>query len=213
MFIVSNTYYSASDLKAFVRLDVPIYTSADHGVSKQGGLLAKVIAENNLVGKKVLHVGDDQEADFKTAMAVGAFGMRYRPYQNEALSLLKSLRDTAVKEFGKAPILDIKTGLIDKQFENDVELYGYSLVGPIVSHFLHAIAKTASGRIVTFMGRDSKLLHDLYQGAKQYLELNRLQVWKASLYDESDVAEAFAYTKDKVAHPHPRSHQCGLQGI
>jgi hypothetical protein len=167
-------------------------------MNKQNGLLKKVLEDNDLFGKCVLHVGDDLEADFRTASELGIAAMRYRGYRPEVESLLEDVRKTAIEEFHMAPILDIKPALIDKVFSNDAQLYGYALVGPVMSHFLHEIGKQANGRLVTFIGRDSKLLHDLYEGKKQYLELNRLQAWQASLYDEQDIKDVYVYSKNTI---------------
>lgn len=200
IFVVSNTYWSSNDLRAFLKgiEYTSIYASCDHGMTKQNGLLKKVLEENDLIGKCVLHVGDDLEADFRTASELGLAAMRYRGYRPEVESLLQDLRKTGIEQFHKAPILDVKSALIDKVFSNDAQLYGYALVGPVISHFLHKITQQADGRLVTFIGRDSKLLHDLYQGKKQYLELNRLQAWQASLYDDQDIRDVHAYTNSTI---------------
>lgn len=204
--VISDTYLTSRDLKFLLGdLKLEIFVSCELGVGKGKGLFDVVIEKLNLRGKRLIHIGDNVEADIKGAKASGIPAMRYEGYQDAALDVLSSLRETSLQEFHRVPRLEIKKYLLDIKFTSDLELFGYALLGPIVSHFLQSIEKQAKGQKVTFFGRDTKLIHDIYQGPKQYISINREIAWQCSFYKKQDIIDYLVFSmnllpEDRINH-------------
>ncbi len=76
--LVSDTYFSAVQLrrlidrKPFTDIHVEqVFTSADHGRNKGGGLYEFVLRDTAIAGAEVLHLGDDPDGDVRHPRALG----------------------------------------------------------------------------------------------------------------------------------------------
>ena len=78
IFIISDMYLPETELKKILSANniygyCKIYSSCDYRITKRenGLLFKKVIEENNLYTKSIVHIGDDLKADYQMALKQG----------------------------------------------------------------------------------------------------------------------------------------------
>jgi predicted HAD superfamily hydrolase len=199
--IVSDTYMSQMELIDVLprdpRLDgAQIHTSCSDGKPKGEGLIGDILAAEGIDPKRTLVIGDNPSADGRGAAMCGATYGPYVGYTPTMQKRLTSTNELCKRHLHRPMRAPHKRQLIERQFDDPFLELGYSLLGPIVSAILHRIDRS---QVTTFVSRDTWLLHELYEGPKQYLCINREIALRTTARDDAEKREAVA----RIVHiPH-----------
>ncbi len=146
MYLTADILYSLLTDKGIKINKEQILVSCEHGCSKSEGLF-DVLKEKN-PNKKILHIGDNYEADYKSALDYGLYSAFYigSAYQmledsnaNIALNYLKSISDRNVlgrfiaKQFNDPFLFQNTNGKIQISSEYDL---GYYFLAPVIGCFM-----------------------------------------------------------------------------
>lgn len=218
IFFTSDMYMTASMLKEVLEgvgiqaEEDHIYVSCEHGTSKANGLFK--ILRKKVGQRKILHIGDNEEADIKGATRDGIDEVFYVP------SALKMLEDSYAKfilkyddvlenricigkmvsEVFNDPFLFSKTK--GKMYIDQVELIGSIFVAPFVYRFYGWMLDKAfvhNIEDILLSSRDGWILYKIYnafgerkykQPKMHYFYISRSVAVLASLFNEDDVIRA-----------------------
>lgn len=194
---ISDTYWSAEQLSVLLRSCAPglhwdfLYASCDHGTGKSDKLFARLLADQELDGRDVLHVGDNPVADVKGARKFG-IDVIHVPQASDRLASVLQREDAALRLLGNGADKRLDGGLCavrrliaaNECGGSDAFQLGVEVVGPIMTAFDRFIADRVSriashgGRTaVLFLARDGMLPFDIWQASRQdsahYVEINR----------------------------------------
>ncbi len=229
--VVSDTYLSRAELRDLLQHVIgeqtasmisEIFVSCDVGVSKSGGLFESVLKSLSISAGKILHIGDNYEADREGAHR---FGIRAVHLQQFDAQLDEQLRLEAVaggffdpklrvsratRQVHRAQLAVASSGL-----SSDAARLGYNVIGPIIDGFArwvdaHIGALQGAGHKVrpVFLLRDGHLPEQGFQKISSHpacrAELSRFAGFASSFVDESsivDYLQEFAPTRrfDAVA--------------
>ncbi len=184
--IVSDTYLPEPLLRQLItdaagpeiasKVD-QIFCSCEYGMSKAGGLFKPVLADLGISPGKILHLGDNLEADFKAPNKLGINGVHFEQFDDEASERLR-LEAVAATILDKdtrkvAPSLQPQRAQISLRKETEATFqFGHDVLGPILQGFSRWIAEQ-SDEIEARMGKKPKLLfllRDGYLPAKAFME-------------------------------------------
>ena len=136
---VSDTALSAAELGELIHhfhgpgLIDGIYSSADAQASKRyGGLFSAVLKNESVAPSRVLHIGDDETADFRMPASMGLRTLHLPKSQLERYaSRLDGARTEAFSKLGK----QLRRGGRPPSALSDKVLFGRDVFGPIVAEF------------------------------------------------------------------------------
>ncbi len=145
-----------------------IFCSCEYGMGKAGGLFKPVLADLGISPGKILHLGDNLEADFKAPAKLGIHGVHFEQFDDEAAERLRLEAVAATimdKDIRKVfPALQPHRAQISLRQENDPTFqFGHDVLGPIFQGFSRWIAEEAKD-IETKTGKKPKLLFLLRDG-------------------------------------------------
>lgn len=226
--IVSDTYLDAEQLGALIAqaageevagLIDRIFASSAHGISKTQGLLAKALKEMKCTPQEFLHIGDNREADYKSARALGIPALHLLQFgeaTRKRLRLERSCQQLAGGMPGTVRALMPHRPLIaleEPQVEDAAEALGMSVLGPVFHGFdrwlraeadalADTLADKASGTVHwLFMLRDGHLPHIVHQAGGEaasiaQVEISRFVAIAASLTSSEAYKRQFAAEAD-----------------
>ena len=100
--VVSDIYMSSDQLRELIvgalnkiDADCPIdyfFSSSDRGMSKADGLIEHVAKEIKIKTNRIIHLGDNEEADAKGAIRSGATGVLLQQYTGELKEITRSVK-------------------------------------------------------------------------------------------------------------------------
>lgn len=148
--IVSDTYFTRSELRQLLEATIPadayaaideVFVSSAVGKPKAGGMFKPVLDQLGARGRDVLHVGDNQHADYFAAKALGINAVHlghHGPEVEEVLRmqttvasmLMPSLRESASLPSPYRGVLAAELTDADP-----VQTLGYASLGPILYAF------------------------------------------------------------------------------
>ncbi len=136
---VSDTALSAAELTVLINhfhgpgLIDRVYSSADAQASKRYGTLFSAVLENESVApSRVLHIGDDDIADFRMPTSMGLRALHLPKSRLERYaSRLDGAKTEAVSRFGK----QLWRQAPPPSIQSDKVLFGRDVFGPIVAEF------------------------------------------------------------------------------
>ena len=145
-----------------------IFCSCDYGTGKAGGLFKPVLADLGISPGKIIHLGDNLDADFKAPRQLGIHGVHFEQFDDEASERLRLEAVAATileKDTRKAtPAMQPHRAQISLRKQDDATFqFGHDVLGPILQGFSHWIAEE-SDRIETQTGKKPKLLFLLRDG-------------------------------------------------
>ncbi|MCS6945941.1 MAG: HAD family hydrolase [Sutterellaceae bacterium] len=226
--VVSDTYLTATQLAALIDaaageplaglLDA-IFCSCDYGVSKCDGLFRHALRHLKVAPQRVLHIGDNTQADLRAPRALGIRAYQLlagdaswqQQWRMEAAALV--LADPALRA-QRAPHLPYRLLLAAQPPPAArAERLGFGTLGPVMYAFADWVrneARTlaAEGRPVKvgFLMRDGYLAWQVYQLLKQAedppaaaVEMSRFTAFAASLRTIDDILDYFALVEDGLA--------------
>lgn len=184
--IVSDTYLPEPLLRRLItdaagqeiadKID-RIFCSCEYGMSKAGGLFKPVLADLGIPPEKILHLGDNLEADFKAPIKLGVKGVHFEQFDDEASERLRleavaaTILDNDTRKI--APSLQPHRAQISLRKEDEATFqFGHDVLGPILHGFSRWIAEE-SDETEARIGKKPKLLfllRDGYLPAKAFME-------------------------------------------
>ncbi|GAA0475748.1 hypothetical protein GCM10009096_16820 [Parasphingorhabdus litoris] len=213
--IVSDTYLPEPLLRRLItdaagqeiadKID-RIFCSCEYGASKAGGLFKPVLADLGISPGKILHLGDNLEADFKAPAKLGIHGVHFEQFDDEASERLRLEAVAATvldKETRKvAPSLQPHRAQISLRRKNDATFqFGHDVLGPIFQGFSRWIAEE-SDAIEANTGKKPKLLfllRDGYLPAKAFMEAYPEYADQVAMIELSRFTANAASFKDRKA--------------
>jgi GT2 family glycosyltransferase/FMN phosphatase YigB (HAD superfamily) len=153
--LVSDTYLSAVELSgvlksAGVEMDLidEVVTSADHRLGKAGGLLGRVIENRGVAPSAVIHLGDNEIADVRSARELGAAAIHvdvptsHRHVPMPAIGVRDWSRthgtDLGISAAVRTTLLGVGSLGDDPSYQ-----YGAGVVGPILAGFSRWVSVSA----------------------------------------------------------------------
>jgi len=198
-----------------------IFCSCEYGRGKAAGLFTPVLTDLGVSPSKIVHLGDNRQADFIAPRKLGINGVHFEQFDEEAEERLRleavaaTIVDRDVRK--KTPCLQPHRAQISLRKDDDATFQlGHDVLGPIFQGFSKWIAEE-SDAIEANTGKKPKLLfllRDGYLPAKAFeiaypayrdqvrmVELSRFTSNAASLTDKDAIesfltAEATANKKD-----------------
>ena len=218
--IVSDTYLREAQLRRLLQATLPadayaaigrVVASCEHGLSKAGGLFARLVDRLALPVARMLHVGDNPLADLHPPRACGiaALHLKHLPealqarrqYQGTAMRLLEP--DVGARRGMPAGYHPVLAGLAHEE-QDIAQAVGYATLGPMMHAFAswlldNARALQAQGRKVklAFLLRDGYLPHAACAAAAgeaigKPVYLSRFAAFAASFRDAGDIERYLA---------------------
>ncbi len=217
--IVSDTYLTRSQLEQLLDRSLPgdvrgaierVFCSSEYRRSKSGGLLEDVRRELQVTAGKILHVGDNEHADFVSAKRLGAHAVHLNQYTRETKELLRlnaaalGTLDPRVRHERSLP--SPYHGLLSSQERErtPAERLGYSGVGPVLYAFgqfvlseIDELRKSSARVKPLFLLRDAHLPHRVCQAIAgqpvgQECAISRFASIAASFRSQADVESYLA---------------------
>ena len=161
IFIISDMYLPETELKKILSANnihgyYKIYSSCDYRITKweNGLLFKKVIEENHLDIKSIVHIGDDLRADYQMALKQGISAFHYK--QASYRFYKNGLKLTAQDELQ----YDILNKFIQNNFpknKNRAFEIGYEIFGPLLfgcSKWLEETVNKLNIKKIFFFSRD-----------------------------------------------------------
>lgn len=106
--LVSDTYFSETDLKRFINKEERIFVSSEQGCGKQTGLFKTVLNEMKVNPKRMLHIGDNPKSDCLAAAEHKIPFIFYTKYDKELKKIIE--KEWPQEEIDKLNQLDFKQG-------------------------------------------------------------------------------------------------------
>ncbi|MGB3472037.1 MAG: HAD family hydrolase, partial [Erythrobacter sp.] len=182
--IVSDTYLSTVQLRDLIAASAGeevaglidrVFASSDAGISKAEGLLGKAIKAMKARAHEVLHIGDNPQADFESARALGIPALHLEQFArptDQRLRFERTCHRMMPGEQGQAEprMIGLQPhralmALGEPQLPNDTAALGYSVLGPVFYAYdqwlraeAEALEKARGGTVHwLFMLRDGHL--------------------------------------------------------
>ncbi len=169
-----------------------LYVSCDHGASKAGGALFRVVLADHpgVPPSRILHIGDDPVTDKAGALAAGIHSVHYtQPGRSKEMLRRESLLGNASR--GPLTLLRTLAGRRRTEQEDDAfwHHYGASVLGPIAVHYANWVLRHAAARGIRRIAplmREGELLGQLIAREAERLGMDvdarPLAVSRAALY-------------------------------
>jgi FMN phosphatase YigB (HAD superfamily) len=199
VYLTSDMYYPKAEMQVLLSasgIDIPtdnILVSCDFGANKGSGLFEILKSRNP--GKRILHIGDNEEADIEAAKRFGIDDTFYVPsavkmledsYAKEVLDYCGTLENrTMIGLFAanalKNPFLFAETG--GKFSSDSVYEMAYTFIAPLVWVFFCKMIKTAEEHSITTIllgARDGYLINEIYKRFKGKIKMPRMEYFLIS---------------------------------
>ncbi|MCM0598682.1 HAD family hydrolase [Periweissella fabalis] len=136
-----------------------LYVANEYGSSKKNSLLfERILKELNIKPNKVLHVGDEWQADYFASL-----GAHIKCFKIPRVSI-NSLQPLIANDAILNTIQLFSNNMLDKYEFDSYQEFGYSAFGPVILGFSQWIdANVASDYRIFFFARDGYILQEAYQ--------------------------------------------------
>ncbi|MEO1490172.1 MAG: HAD family hydrolase, partial [Pseudomonadota bacterium] len=188
--IVSDTYLSASELRALIKASAGgevlalidrIFVSSEAGFSKAEGLLGHALKAMKMRAHQTLHIGDNPKADYDGARALGIPALHLVQFEETARQRLRLERAcaqlTGEMAGQETPALEglqphrAILALEEPRVSDPAERLGFTVLGPLMAAYerwlrreAQALAEKHDGTVHwLFMMRDGHLPHLVHQ--------------------------------------------------
>ena len=200
---VSDTYFSASDIRAFLtqpgagilELD-RIYVSSEYRVNKGGDLFEAVLDDLGVAPERMLHFGDNFAADVLrprelgiTSVSFDRYPAPYSAVADREARLLPAAERSASSLTSVGGLATARTKALSRSSRAEIPhalqqywAYGAHVLGPVFTGFVEWVheycAETAVKRVLCLM-REGSFLSTLIRNANPYLgrELEAVPLW------------------------------------
>ena len=169
-----------------------LYVSCDHGTSKAGGALFRIVLEDHpgVSPSRVLHIGDDPVTDKAGAAAAGIRSVHYT-LPDRSKEMLR--RETLLGNAPRGPLILLRTLAGRRRTEQEEDAfwhhYGATVLGPIAVHYANWVLRHAAARGIRRIAplmREGELLGRLIAREAERLgidvDVRPLAVSRAALY-------------------------------
>jgi len=226
--VVSDTYLSQPQLRALIAAAAGdevaamierIYCSCEHGVSKAGGLLRRVLDDLKLPPHRLAHVGDNRVADYESASRLGILARHLEQFdaateqQLRLESNIVSLVDPQARV--QRPVYQPQRALLAEglpALASPAERLGYAVIGPVLLGFASWVRDEArrwqadgSPPKLLFLMRDGHLPMQAYgqlatapDAPACAVEVSRFTAFGAGLRTAADIDEYLAANIDSA---------------
>jgi FMN phosphatase YigB (HAD superfamily) len=217
--VVSDTYLSSEQLRALIRGAVgpaveamidTIFASSAHGLSKAGGLFPRLLPRLGAPPQRILHLGDNRQADFIAAREAGLNALHLEQFapaverQLRTEAACASLFEPALRQ--SRPVYQLHRAALSLVGERSDAIdrgdepgwvTGYRTLGPIMVAFSHwlrdrideARRRNPQGRVhALFLMRDGHLpeqvFSTLFPELREYtrrIEVSRFVAFASSM--------------------------------
>lgn len=224
--IVSDTYLGSAQLRKLLVTCMPqldglldeVFCSSQHGLSKAEGIWSKVLPLLKVKPGEVLHLGDNEEADFKSPQRFGMRSAHLVHHESDTRDMLAGRAQVAVQLFPeiryRAPLPSYHHAQIAAAARSDaLHWFGYASVGPVLHAFadfiLREVVQLASAGASVRVGF---LLRDGFLPAKACaalageqvgcdLNISRFTAIAASLRSRDDVVALMTRSLNRDSMP------------
>lgn len=168
-----------ADYIGYVRL----FLSSDIGLKKSTGSLYKyILSELNILGKEIIHIGDNYRSDYARAKKSGwnTFLISEHPKRTSYSREYKLHND---EKINYRKLRAVMNGLIDTRW-SDFYKYGFEVLGPLILGFcvwLNGKVQTNNINHLYFMARDGYLLKRAFEIVNPKINCTYLEVSRKSL--------------------------------
>lgn len=184
--IVSNTYLEKNQLTALLSHCLPqdainaiddIFCSCEYKTSKNADLFQKVMDKLQVIGKQILHIGDNLKADFSAPKGFNLHAKHFIQYEQSLIELFR-MHAACSAIFNPAsrrtePLIHHFRGLLGEATLNKPEeIIGYASVGPIMYAFANFILDEVNR--LKAQGKKPKVLFLLRDAHLPYLACEAL---------------------------------------
>ncbi|MCI5751015.1 MAG: HAD-IA family hydrolase [Oscillospiraceae bacterium] len=188
IYALSDMYLSnevISELLSSAGYDIPVMVSSEYGCNKTSGKLFEVFLKKYRYDpSRVLHIGDNEEADIKGAAKAGISAYHINKHKN-----ILSYTKYTEKNYELAAF--INHGL--HRISDPAERIGYEIVGPIVMVFCqwtHEKSIEEKFDRLFFLARDMRFFYDIYKSI-YHDDVRYLRVSRRSLRNARNAPESF----------------------
>jgi len=145
--IVSDTYLERDQLEALLRsaagdevVDMidRIFTSCDHRSAKGDGLFDAVVAAMGIPAQRILHIGDNQNADLHAAIGHGLRALHLVQFEDSTVQRLRQESAIGALLTGEGAAFQphrATLALGEPKISDPAERLGYSVIGPAMTAF------------------------------------------------------------------------------
>lgn len=177
-----------------------IFCSCEYGMGKAGGLFKPVLADLGISPSKILHLGDNLEADFTAPQKLGIHGVHFEQFDDEASERLRLEAVAATileKDTRKeTPSLQPHRAQISLRKEGEPTFqFGHDVLGPIFQGFSRWVAEE-SDIIEAKTGKKPKLLFLLRDG---YLPAKAFKIAYPEYADQVRMVELSRFTANAAS--------------
>ncbi len=143
-----------------------LYVSCDYKVSKRNGELYKLVDEEYVKDKKIIHIGDKKDVDLKKPREYGWHSLHYpsvvdvgKDYHSEMSNTVGSFYNAIVNNY-------FNNGILNDSPYNDVNYYygfvysGLNILGYV--NWIHEYAVQNKMDKILFLARDGYILQKVY---------------------------------------------------
>ena len=215
--IVSDTYLTRAQLRALIAgaagedvaaLIDHIFCSSEYGAAKSEGLFKHVLRQTGVAPARILHIGDNRNADLTPAQALGINALHLLQFSEAEQQRLRleAAVGAIVNTDGPAQIAcwqphRAPLALATPTIEEPAEALGYATLGPVLHAFARwieadaaALAKPGARTHLLFLMRDGYLPQRVFDALETGLptkavEISRFTATAASFVDETAVTE------------------------
>lgn len=163
MYLPSEFLHTVLVREGYDRLSVLIVSNEWNSTKSSGRLFPKAAQELGCAPKRILHVGDNERADFKMALKAGYQAVLIPQVADRLSGDLAPFASSVSAVQGS-----VHNALVLEHADHDDmwQKYGYMLGGPIVLAFLYWVKKLAllnGNDHIAFVGRDGWILYQIYR--------------------------------------------------
>jgi len=215
--VVSDTYFSSSQLQELLRHNLPedvfalidrFFCSNEHRRSKAGGLFSTVLGKLRLRPEEVLHIGDNLVADFEAPQALGLSAFHFvhtGPVASQILQMNSNATSLLCPEIRTqtampSPFHAVFAASAEDESDPNVAM-GYYAAGPLLYAFSRLLEAHAERAVVDgtkvkylFLMRDGYLpqlafntVCPQHAGRSFAVEVSRFVSYACSFRTEDDV--------------------------
>lgn len=206
--LVSDTYFNRSQIRQLVDIDVAFtILSCEHNVSKYMGLHRFLIDESQVAPNRILHVGDNYEADIEGPEVFGIERYWYRQFPDSYRDIIKTeLPETFTERARYVSSHDCGITAVRSRAmfssETGYERWGAGVLGPIVAGFSDWVVDRCRDLNITSvlcLMREGRVLKQVLDGQEAGLECHeffssRFVALKAAIFDGTEAElKAFVF--------------------
>jgi len=192
--IVSDIYFNKTHLRKLISSLSPevseliddIYCSSEYGLGKTTGLWKEVLRKEKITPANLLHIGDNEVADYVAPTALGLDAIHFRHTHSEIKKIQTQREIAAALIFpemrSKTPIPSLWHGWYSEHVDDDTspeKLIGWSLLGPTLHSFarkIHHQYRMHQNTKIAFLMRDGFMPQSAFNTLYPEIETHSLYI-------------------------------------